>query len=273
MEILYKDKAITQADLKSLETYLDRLFASLNIDVSFTRHFLDRVNDARNIKQITFGELVRIFKQTYKKWGKRISQMGSNIEAVLKDLSTNINVPFVLNWNDREKELELIAKTVMRKNNFQTSNDVLTIEKKSKLVKKIIESNLVGGGRTIFDYLLYEPTGKDLEIATEISKLKNDRRYLYRGMSRAEYRVLEKEGKVTSKGDGNTRKGISGSYVSTDIQLAGRFAYRAYQDKKGGYLLTLDRRKLPDLNQADEGNYWTAYIPKQAIVDTFILQK
>lgn len=138
--------------------------------------------------------------------------------------------------------------------------------------KKLIES-LVGGGRTIFDYLLYTPEGKDLEIVTKISKFKNDRRYLYRGISRAEYRVLQREGKVTSKGQGNTRKGVVGSYVSSDIQLAGRFAYRAYKDRKGGYLLTLEKNKLPDLEKADEGNYWTSYIPKDAVKDVFVLEK
>ena len=44
---------ITPVILNKLEKYLDALFARLGIDVEFTRHFLDRVNDERNIKQIT----------------------------------------------------------------------------------------------------------------------------------------------------------------------------------------------------------------------------
>ena len=36
---------ITRSDLKQIETYADRLFAKVGIDVEFTRHFLDRVND------------------------------------------------------------------------------------------------------------------------------------------------------------------------------------------------------------------------------------
>ena len=44
------EKPIKKTDLDQIERYADRLFASLGIDVEFTRHFLDRVNDARNKK-------------------------------------------------------------------------------------------------------------------------------------------------------------------------------------------------------------------------------
>ena len=49
---------VTQGDLQKLEDYADRLFSRVGIDVAFTRHFLDRVNDERNPKQITVGELI-----------------------------------------------------------------------------------------------------------------------------------------------------------------------------------------------------------------------
>ncbi len=60
-------EALSQDDLDAVERMADKLFAKVGIDVEFTRHFLDRVNDARNKKQISSGELVRIFKLTYKK--------------------------------------------------------------------------------------------------------------------------------------------------------------------------------------------------------------
>lgn len=120
------EKPVTQSDIAQLEKYADRLFASIGIDVEFTRHFLDRVNDARNIKQITPSELTRLFKQAYKKHGKKIAQLGPDAEAVLNDMKTDINMPFVLKWDG--KELDLVAKTVMRKKNFGTSNPKLSFE-------------------------------------------------------------------------------------------------------------------------------------------------
>ena len=49
---LQAQKEITKTDLDQLEKYADRLFGAVGIDVEFTRHFLDRVNDERNKKQI-----------------------------------------------------------------------------------------------------------------------------------------------------------------------------------------------------------------------------
>tara|TARA_E500000178_G_scaffold18943_1_gene17865 strand:- start:3640 stop:4092 length:453 start_codon:yes stop_codon:yes gene_type:complete len=118
------DAQISKADLDNVEKYADRLYKSVGIDVEFTRHFLDRVNDARNKKQITVAELIRMFKQSYKKHGKKIAALGPDAEAVLNDMQTDVNMPFVLKWDG--KELDLVAKTVMRKPNFATSNQKLS---------------------------------------------------------------------------------------------------------------------------------------------------
>ena len=122
------DKQVTQSDISALEKFADRLFAKVGIDVEFTRHFLDRVNDERNSKQITMGELTRLFKQEFKRWGKPIAQMGPDQEAVMKDMVTNINMPFALRWDHKNNELDLIAKTVMRKKDFKTSNKEFPVE-------------------------------------------------------------------------------------------------------------------------------------------------
>lgn len=118
---------VSQSDLKALEKVLDNLFATVNIDVEFTRHFLDRVNDSRNKKQITIEELRSLFQKTYRKYKDRLVKMGPDTEAVLKDLQTNINTPFALVWDKKNNELDLVAKTVMRKKDFKTSNVKLKV--------------------------------------------------------------------------------------------------------------------------------------------------
>ena len=120
------EKEVTKSDLDQLERYADRLFGALGIDVEFTRHFLDRVNDVRNKMQITSAELTRLFKQSYKKFGKVIRKLGPDAQAVLSDMKTDINMPFVLNL--KGGELELVAKTVMRKKDFKTRNTKLAFE-------------------------------------------------------------------------------------------------------------------------------------------------
>ena len=125
------EKFITKSDLNAIEKYADKIFAKVGIDVEFTRHFLDRVNDERNKRQITTAELTRLFKQTYQKHGKKIPKMGPDAEAVVKDMSNDINMPFVLKWNKEEEEFELVAKTIMRKKNFKTPNPELKFENRT----------------------------------------------------------------------------------------------------------------------------------------------
>jgi len=123
-EILVEE--ITKRDLDQIEIYADRIFAKVGIDVTFPRHFLDRVNDARNKKDITTSELTRLFKQSFKKYGKKIAQLGPDAEAVINDMKTDVNMPFVLNL--KGQELELVAKTIMRKKDFKTSGPKLSFE-------------------------------------------------------------------------------------------------------------------------------------------------
>ena len=123
---LFEFKDISQSDLDQVEKYADRIFAKLGIDVEFTKHFLQRANDERNNRPITTAELIRLFKQEYKKHGQKISNLSPGAEAVMKDMDTDINVPFkiVLNTNG---ELDLVAKTILRKSDFKTSNREFTV--------------------------------------------------------------------------------------------------------------------------------------------------
>jgi cytidylate kinase len=121
---------VTQSNLDEIERYADKLFSTLGIDVNFTRHFIDRVNDPRNVKPITPAELTRLFKQEFKRWGKPIAQMGPDAEAVMKDMQTDINMPFVLKWDRDTQELDLVAKTIMRKQDFKSPDPVFPVENK-----------------------------------------------------------------------------------------------------------------------------------------------
>jgi hypothetical protein len=120
--------SVTAVDIQQLEQFADRIFANVGIDVEFTKHFKDRVNSERNAKPIVPAELTRLFKQERKRYGKPIAQMGPDSEAVMRDLQTDINVPFALVLDKDNDELDLIAKTVMRKKDFSTPNRVFAVE-------------------------------------------------------------------------------------------------------------------------------------------------
>lgn len=136
-ESVTEDRAVTQTDLKKLEYYADKVFANVGIDVEFTRHFLDRVNDERNARQITLPELAVLFRDEYTKWGKKIAQLGPDAEGVMKDMRSDINVPFALTWDSANQELDLVAKTIMRKKNFRTPNQEFPVESVQQIKEDI----------------------------------------------------------------------------------------------------------------------------------------
>jgi len=150
-----EDKEITQKSLDKLEAYADKLFKAVGIDIEFTRHFLQRVNDKRNKKQINMIELMRLFRKSRKIHGKKIAKLGPDAEAVIKDMITDINMPFVLKWDSKSQELDLVAKTIMRKKDFKTSNIKLTLEEKP--VKQISAGVCLTDGNM---FLITHPTGK-----------------------------------------------------------------------------------------------------------------
>ena len=115
----------SQSDVDGLEKFADRILKKYDIDVEFTRHFVDRLNDTRNKPEIKVAELQRFFKKIQKNKGKDIRQ-NPDVEVVLKDLASDINLPVVINYKDGE--FEVVNKTVMRKKDFKTPDKVIKYE-------------------------------------------------------------------------------------------------------------------------------------------------
>ena len=111
---------ISMSQLNQVEKHLDKIWAKVGIDVEFTKHFHDRVNDARNVKPISTAEVIKIFRQVYRKFGKHIASLPDGVNVLFKDMQTDINVPVVLRYDNRNKEIDMISKTVMRKKNFKS---------------------------------------------------------------------------------------------------------------------------------------------------------
>ena len=121
---------ISPQQLRDLEVYVDRLFSAVGLDIEFTRHFKDRMNDERNRDPITVTEIQRMFKKVHRQMrkGKDLIELGADAEAVLKDLASNLNIPFVIKWDAGSQEFDLITKTIMRKPNFTSPDNILTVQ-------------------------------------------------------------------------------------------------------------------------------------------------
>jgi len=105
---------MSQSSLQSVEDFADKELDPL--DIEFSSHFFDRLNDPRNLIPITSDELIEFFKRLSYKKGQLISFLKKYKEIVATDNKTNINIPLVQQANS------VIAKTIMRKKNFQSSN-------------------------------------------------------------------------------------------------------------------------------------------------------
>ena len=53
-------------------------------------------------------------------------------------MQTDINMPFVLKYDRRTQEFDLIAKTVMRKKGFKTTSDVLSVLKGNNMKRNFM---------------------------------------------------------------------------------------------------------------------------------------
>ena len=145
---------VTQSELDGVEKIADEWFEDYGIDVQFTKHFIERVNDERNGKPISAEELEDLFTQTAEKYGEKLANLPDDYQAVLLKLRNDINLPFALNYDEKNDEMDLVAKTVMRKKNFQTSNPKLALQEMyaepsehdyPKLIKSLTEYMLDKG--------------------------------------------------------------------------------------------------------------------------------
>jgi len=123
----YSTNYISREELKEVECFADKLFESLGIDIAFTNHFYERLNDPRNGKQITGAELKDMFNDMFLKIGDDLSDMKIDTEAVINDVSSKLNIPFVLVYDKRNNEIDFVSKTIMRKHDFKTNTKKLKI--------------------------------------------------------------------------------------------------------------------------------------------------
>ena len=115
-----KENYISQSKVNDLEKFADRILDKYNVDIEFTRHFVDRLNDTRNDPNIKIAELQKFFKKIERNQARNIRKLPNYADAVLKDMETHLNLPIkIIRKGD---EIEVINKTIMRKRNFHVGS-------------------------------------------------------------------------------------------------------------------------------------------------------
>ena len=103
-----------KVDIERVEFFADKFLEP--IDVEFTKHFMDQLTRPEHAKEVTDEELIDFFKRlsmNKKAFNRFVDKWD---QFVITDKKTNINIPF------KSKVDQIIAKTIMRKKDFKTSN-------------------------------------------------------------------------------------------------------------------------------------------------------
>lgn len=114
---------VSHDQLYKVKDIVNQLWNKLGIDVKFGTHFIDRINDPRNKKEITPQELAELLIKEYKAYGKTIADMNPESEAVLVDILSQLNIPIVIKpVNDMNRQKTVLAKTIMRKADYKSKD-------------------------------------------------------------------------------------------------------------------------------------------------------
>lgn len=121
-----QDFTVSWNDLKRLETVLDQMFRSANLDIAFTKHFWERINGTRGYGgTVSIPEIQDAFRKTYDKYSKQISTHKADWKAIINDVSKQLNMPFTLKWDGRQKSMVML--TAMKKRDFMSPEPKLKV--------------------------------------------------------------------------------------------------------------------------------------------------
>lgn len=114
---------VPEPEIDDIDDYADNALSPL--DLKIPPHFVDRVNDKRNRPEIEADELYDFFDKLSDEKDELEDMLDAGEEVVAVDSDTDINIPLA---KDRRDPKAVVAKTIMRKKNFATSNPKLVFE-------------------------------------------------------------------------------------------------------------------------------------------------
>jgi len=112
-------ESVTPDELKQADAFADKQLAPIDIDLT-SDHVLKRLTGRDS--DVTLAQLIGFFKRLGKRKKEFMDFFSKFKEIVATDDRTNLNIPFINLAN------KAIAKTIMRKDDFETTNPKLVFE-------------------------------------------------------------------------------------------------------------------------------------------------
>lgn len=121
------NEVVPEPEIDDIDDYADSVLNPIDIDIP--PHFIDRVNDKRNRPGIETDELYDFFDKLSDEKDE-LADLLDQGEVVAIDSDTDINIPLTkdIRKSQLRDKVVAVAKTIMRKPNFQTTSTKLTFE-------------------------------------------------------------------------------------------------------------------------------------------------
>lgn len=121
------NEVVPEPEIDDIDDYADDVLDPIDIDIP--PHFIDRVNDKRNRPEIETDELYDFFDKLSDEKDELVDLLDQG-EVVATDSDTDINIPLTkdIRKSQLRDKVVAVAKTIMRKPNFQTTSTKLTFE-------------------------------------------------------------------------------------------------------------------------------------------------
>ena len=121
------NEVVPEPEIDDIDDYADNVLDPIDIDIP--PHFIDRVNDKRNRPEIETDELYDFFDKLSDEKDE-LADLLDQGEVVATDSDTDINIPLTkdIRKSQLRDKVVAVAKTIMRKPNFQTTSTKLTFE-------------------------------------------------------------------------------------------------------------------------------------------------
>ena len=121
------NEVVPEPEIDDIDDYADNVLDPIDIDIP--PHFIDRVNDKRNRPEIETDELYDFFDKLSDEKDELVDLLDQG-EVVATDSDTDINIPLTkdIRKSQLRDKVVAVAKTIMRKPNFQTTSTKLTFE-------------------------------------------------------------------------------------------------------------------------------------------------
>jgi hypothetical protein len=113
------DEKVTMSQLEASEQFINQFWNKLNVDIKLVppeanAHFHQRLNDARNGREIDIHEITKTFIAAFKKYGDKFKEIPYKIGAVLRSEAGKFNIGLNVQPDpeDRWKD-NIVASTFM----------------------------------------------------------------------------------------------------------------------------------------------------------------